>query len=528
MERPKTETRSAESDLPYWLELAAAAAAKAAACRLEFMDGNLSAAPAVAARRAALGAFLVVAGAGAAQALPPPISIPVSEDGSAPKQSGGLFGFMDGLKRSSSMLGDLWGARTFLSRYGMVLAVQETSEYLGNPTGGTQRGYQYDGLTQAVLQLNTQRAFGWYGGTFNVSGLHIHGSNLSADNLSTLQTASGIEADRAIRLWELWYDQKFLDESRLDFKIGQQSLDQEFIVSSNALLFVNTMFGWPMLPSADMPGGGPAYPLSALGARAQWRPVNSLNFLVGAFNGSPSPHSSGDPQIQDGSGTSFRLNKGGLYIAEAQYTYPALGDMVYDGAQALSGTYRLGAWYDTERFNDPRYDHNGLSLADPNSDGIARVHTGDYSVYAVADQMVMRSDRDPNRTLSVFARAMGTPLGDRNTIDFSLNTGLVLHDPLPYRTDDSLGIGLGYAHVSSQVAGFQSDTGRFNPGTFNPQQHGETFIEGTYQRQIYPWLQLQPDVQYVFNPGGGVVNPNIPTERVKNEWVLGVRAIIQL
>ena len=81
------------------------------------------------------------------------------------------------------------------------------------------------------------RAFGWYGGTFNVSALQIHGRNLSADNLLTLQTASGIEADRATRLWELWYQQKFLEEDRLDIKIGQQSLDQEFMVSQNALLF---------------------------------------------------------------------------------------------------------------------------------------------------------------------------------------------------------------------------------------------------------------------------------------------------
>ena len=40
------------------------------------------------------------------------------------------------------------------------------------------------------------------------------------------------------------------------------------MVSQNASYFVNTMFGWPMLPSADLPGGGPAYPLSALGVRA--------------------------------------------------------------------------------------------------------------------------------------------------------------------------------------------------------------------------------------------------------------------
>ena len=58
-------------------------------------------------------------------------------------------------------------------------------------------------------------------------------------------------------------------DDKFDVKIGQQSLDQEFMVSQNASYFINTMFGWPMLPSADLPGGGPAYPLSALGVRGR-------------------------------------------------------------------------------------------------------------------------------------------------------------------------------------------------------------------------------------------------------------------
>ena len=107
---------------------------------------------------------------------------------------------------------------------------------LGNVTGGSQRGVAYDGLTQMALQLDTARAFGLHGGTFNVSALQIHGQNLSADNLLSLQTASGIEADRATRLWELWYQQKFLEEDRLDLKVGQQSLDQEFMVKPTRLL----------------------------------------------------------------------------------------------------------------------------------------------------------------------------------------------------------------------------------------------------------------------------------------------------
>ena len=461
-----------------------------------------------------------------AQAGPPPISIAAGpSDGNTP-QSAGLFGFMNGIDRSNNLLGDMWGLRTDLSRYGITLSVLETSEDFGNASGGVRKGFEYDGLTQAVLQLNTQRAFGWYGGLFNVSALQIHGRNLSADNLQTLQTASGIEADRATRLWELWYDQKFLDEDRLDVKIGQQSLDQEFMVSTNALYFVNTMFGWPMLPSADMPGGGPAYPLSAIGARIGVRPVDGVTILAGVFNGSPVRNNSGDPQRQNLHGTSFPLGGGTLSIIEAQFSYPALGSMVQaDETPPLGWTYRIGAWYDSQAFNDMRTDQNGLSLASPNSNGVAQQHHGNYAMYAVADRLIWRDARDPNRTIAVFARVMGTPLDDRNLIDASMNAGLVFHSPFRYRTDDTFGIGVGYAHVSRQAAALDRDNVNYS-GTNIPVRSGESFVEMTYQYQVKPWLQLQPDIQYVFNPGGGLANSNDPGQNIKNELVFGIRTNI--
>jgi porin len=454
------------------------------------------------------------------------VSIPVPSDETGPATAEGPLDFLKGWKRNAGLLGDMWGLRTALSKAGVTFAVEETSEVLGNATGGSHRGFDYDGLTQAVLQLNTQRAFGWYGGTFNVSALQIHGRNLSADNLQSLETASGIESDRATRLWELWYDQKFFDEDRLDIKVGQQSLDQEYMVSTNALYFVNTMFGWPMLPSADMPGGGPAYPLSALGVRARYRPVDPVNILVGVYSGSPAENTDIDSQVSNPSGTSFTLNRGTLAIAELQYSYPALGAMVSPGdRQPLARVYRLGAWYDSEPFGDERFDDRGGLLADPASTGIPRRHRGNFAVYGVADQMVWRSTRDPNRTLSVFARVMGTPLADRNLIDFSMNAGLVLHDPLTYRTDDTFGIGMGYTHVSSRVAAFDRDLA-IATGGYNPAQTSEAYVEVTYQYQVTPWLQLQPDLQYVFNPGGGVANPSLPAERIKDELVLGARTNI--
>ena len=469
---------------------------------------------------------ILLCAAAPAVCAPPPISMPAPVDG-APPAAAGVLGFLDGINRSTNLLGDLWGLRTFLSRHGASLAIQQTSEDLGNVTGGSRTGSAYDGLTQVALQVDTRRAFGHYGGLFNLSALSIHGRNLSADHLATLQTASGIEADDATRLWEAWYDQKFLDEDRLDIRIGQQSLDQEFMVSNNALYFVNTMFGWPMVPSADLPGGGPAYPLSALGARLSARPVDGVQVLAGLFNGSPVRHDhGGDPQAQDSRGTSFPIGEGALAITEIQFSYPSLGTLVEPGtAEPLGWTWRLGGWYDSRSTPDLRRDSSGLSLANPLSSQQPRQHAGDWSLYLVGDQLVWRDARDPNRVIALFARVMGAPQRDRNLIDLSLNAGLTFRSPFRYRTYDTFGFGFGYAHVSHEAAALDLDSAIYSEVAV-PVRSSEKFIELTYQYQWKPWVQIQPDLQYVFNPGAGVADPAAPgdpTARIRDELVLGIR-----
>jgi len=439
---------------------------------------------------------------------------------------GGPFGFTNGIGHSSNMLGDMWGLRPALSQYGMTLTVLDQSEIFGNLTGGSRQGFAYDGLITGTLQLDTQRAFGWYGGLFNVSGLQIHGRNLSAENLLTLQTASGIEADPATRLWELWYQQKMFDD-KVDIKIGQQSLDQEFMVSQNSGYFINTMMGWPMLPSGNMPGGGPAYPLSALGVRVRAHPTDSVTILAGVFNGSPVSENYGDPQVRNPGGSNFPLNGGVLAIAELQYAYPSQGTLVQpDEPDPLARTYKIGFWYDSENFADLQYDNTGLSLANPASTGIPATHHGDYAFYAVADQMIYRFENDADRNINVFIRPMFTPLQDRNLINFSVNGGVTMHEPFFGRDDDVAGIGFGYTRVSNSASGFDQDTAFYNPGVFSAIRHNETFIEATYQYVVTPWWQIQPDFQYVVIPGAGVVNPNNPTQKVKNEAVIGVRSTI--
>ena len=190
----------------------------------------------------------------------------------------------------------------------------------------------------------------------------------------------------------------------------------------------------------------------------------------------------------------------------------------------MSGLYRLGFWYDTERFADQEFDNQGLSLANPKSSGIPENHRGDYAFYGVVDQWLWSDPHDQNadRGLAGFLRATGAPQEKRNLIDFSLNAGLVFHEPIPHRDFDTCGVGMGYAKVSSRAADLDRDTA-FYTGAYYPIRSGETFLEATYQFQLTAWWQLQPDFQYVFNPGGGILNPNSPGQRVKGEAVLGLR-----
>jgi porin len=487
----------------------------------------------LAALAAPLLALLLASARALAQAPPDAGAGAVSGPAISPTPADTGPDFFTGLFAPSrnNLLGDMGGIRTTLGNYGISLGLQETSEVLGNVTGGIHTGADYDGMTEMSVGLDTQKAFGWDGGIFNISALQIHGRNLSTDNLDVLQQASGIEADRSTRLWEMWYQQSFF-EGATDIKIGQQSIDQEFMVSQySSTVFMNMMMGWPMLPSADMYAGGPAYPLSSLGVRLRAEPTRAITVLAGVFDDNPAGGSFyNDSQLRGAEawGGAFNLNTGALWIAELQYAVnqPALGDMVSPEhpVSGLPGTYKLGFWYDSGAFPDQRLDTLGVPLASPSSNGNPLLRQGNYSLYALADQMIWRPDDVGPRALGIFARAMLAP-PDRNEISQSYDGGLVLKDPFPGRDNDNFGLGFGVAKVSSALAEYDSEVAFYTDRDY-PVQSAETFIEATYQYQIAPWWQVQPDFQYFFNPGGGIPNPLDPSRRIANEAVFGFRTVI--
>ncbi|WP_241022071.1 carbohydrate porin, partial [Burkholderia sp. Ac-20353] len=424
----------------------------------------------------------------------------------------------DSLWTRDTLLGDIGGVRPWLGKYGVTFGLTESSELLANLRGGLDRGVAYHGLTTMTLGVDTDKAFGWKGGSFNVSALQIHGRQFSPNYLGTLNTASGIEAESTTRLWELWYQQALLDD-RVDVKIGQQAIDQEFLTSTYSAAFINTMFGWPALPSYDLPNGGPAYPLSALGVRVRAKLTPSLTALAGVFDGDPLGN---NPDNR--SGTNFNLHNGALFIGELQYAINQEGNA--GGTKTpggLPGAYKLGVWYHSGSFADQRDDTTGLSLANPDSSGVGRPHRGDYSVYAVADQMVWRAGPDSPRSLGVFARVMGAP-GDRNLVSAAANVGVVLKAPVAGRDNDSAGLALTYIKVGRHVRSLDQDALAFGGGPYGVRS-SETALEAMYNYQVAPWWQIQADAQYTFNAGAGQ-NPDNPRAPLRNTFVLGVRTNI--
>jgi porin len=329
-----------------------------------------------------------IAGAPAEQQNPTPGNRNPAPTGE-PMSGAGLFS-----DQRTNLLGDLFGLRASAGNDGISFGLTETSEVFGNATGGIRRGADYDGLTTIGIGLDTQKALGWQGGVFNVSALQIHGRDLSADDLFSLNTNSGIEADRTFRLWEAWYQQSFIG-GMADIKIGQQSLDQEFINSIYAGTFINTMMGWPVVPSYDLYAGGPAYPLASLGIRLRVRATPALTILAGVFDDNPSggPFDN-DPQLRraERSGTEFNLGTGALVFAEAQYAIDQPSPSPSGSGSGLPGTYRFGGWFDSASFLDQDLDGDDVSLASSLSTGSAHARRRNFSLYAVADQMIWRPD----------------------------------------------------------------------------------------------------------------------------------------
>ncbi len=420
-----------------------------------------------------------------------------------------------------ALTGNWDGWRSWLEDHGIVFGADSIDEALGNPVGGTRQGAIYEGQLELLATVDLGKTLGWAGATLHAQAFQIRGSGLSENDLGdNLATVSSIEGDRALRLGDLWVEQSLLHSS-LSIRIGQIAADDEFLTSETASTFINSTFGWPAILATDLPNGGPALPLATPGVRIKYAATESLSALLGVFNGDPAGAGPGDAQARDASGTMFRI--GGSFFLVLEGDYVANQD---SNAKGLARTYKIGAWFHSGAFADQRFATNGVSLASPASSAAPALHQDDAGAYFVLDQQVFRQIKPVNRSVSVFLRLAGTP-ADRNEVSLYADAGLTLTGFIPGRPDDVIGLAAATAKISSRAEALDEDTRRFT-GLDTPIRDAEAVIELTYQCPVTPWWSLQPDLQFIRQPGGNISLPlsSSSTHAIPNALVMGLRSTI--
>jgi porin len=417
---------------------------------------------------------------------------------------------------SDTLLGDWGGLRTDLAEHGVRFGLQNQTELWGNLMGGRKQGVEYDGLTTASLCIDLDKAVHWHDATFFASGFQIYGPGPSIPLLGSLQLVSNIEAIPSTKLYDLWVEQQLFGGKVL-LRVGQEGANDELMLAPFAGLFLNSSFGYPAILAIDLPSGGPNYALAVPFVRLLATPTEEISLVGAVFTENPAPPGTGNPQLRDRHGTAFGLDDHALSFAELWYAPSFLT------AWGVPATYKLGMWYATGPFGDPLRDQNGLSLANPASSGIPLQHSGDYAFYAIVNQTLWKKPNTEAQGIGVFLQIMHAP-DDRNVSDLFIEGGVNWKGPLPGRSHDEAGIALTYAGIGAPARSYSRDV-IFYSGLGTPYAQGEPIIEATYRARLTPWFKVQPDLQYVINPGAGIPTPQSPRP-LKNALVLGVRVTV--
>jgi porin len=173
-----------------------------------------------------------------------------------------------------------------------------------------------------------------------------------------------------------------------------------------------------------------------------------------------------------------------------------------ENGAGLPGTIKIGGWRHFDDFDDLRPNDRGGLLAIDGGDPLR--HEDNHGLYAVIDQMLYRlpGAGDP-KGISIFARVAGSP-SDRNQIDFYTDGGVVFTEFVPTRPNDVFGIAFAYSGLSDDA----SDSDQASGSSVVPDY--EAMLEISYAAEIVPGCSLQPDFQYLWNPGGNVADPDDP------------------
>ncbi len=355
-----------------------------------------------------------------------------------------------------------------------------TAYFLGNVSGGLSQGFAYNSMLFFQLNLDLEKMAGWKGGKIVWSWADNNGSNLSQTVGNNFQISTDY-GPNTFMFNELYFRQTFLDDA-LAIKIGQLSLLNSFAASELYSYYANLAFcGNPITLSFN--SGATAMPSSSWGVHAkftqpQWYAqagVYQLSDRIGVI-------------AYHGLNYAIEPDDGALVFVEAGWT-PTFGKT--SETPGYAGHYKFGAYY--SGWNYENY-LGGANISNQ------------YGFYWLADQMVFQEQGHPSEGLYLWSAFTLSPQEDMSQLPYFVSGGVQYQGLIPRRENDRAVFGVAYGSYSSDLRASQTSQGQ-------APEFYEMVFEWSYQIAINKWMWIQPDVQYIVNPGA--------TGDIPNAWVIG-------
>jgi porin len=354
----------------------------------------------------------------------------------------------------------------------VTMSAVYTGEVRSNVAGGVERGTRYLDNLDLQIAIDAARLLGWRGARMFAYGIYNNGVSISK-LVGDVQAVSNIETRvRAARLFEAWVEQ---DVGRSgSVKAGLYNLNSEFDTTQSGGLFLTSSHGIGADIAQTGRNGPSIFPVTSLAVRGEMKLADHWLGRVAVLDGVP-----GDPNNPRRTAVSLSGRDGALVIGEINY--------LAGGTKAA-----IGVWGYTARF-DPL-----LASADAGR--------GNKGAYVFAEHRLTGVRTDDAAGLAGWLR-FGIADTRYNPIARYLGGGLVYTGLAPGRNDDQVGVSFASADFGDRYRRSRAATGGADDR--------EVVIEAVYNAVILPWLSVQPDVQYVVNPGGD--------PRLADAIVVGVR-----
>jgi len=354
-----------------------------------------------------------------------------------------------------------------------------TADALRNVRGGLREGSAYLDYIELAGGFDAGRALG-------VRDLSLYGSvfrrnqpTFSDRYVGDALVVSNIDSANPMEVLEAWLEWGFEARGPGSLRVGMYDLSSEFDVLESRGLFVNSGYGIGHDLAQTGLNGPSIFPNTALGARVAWVPGEPWLLKLAVLDGEP-----GDPGERGRSRLHLSSSEGAFCIAEAKV-----------GARH----WRAGAGYWGYTAAFPALGTDDTDAARTRND-----NAGGYVMGEFASDAAPGTD-EPK--WMAFVRA-GTAEERINAFDRFMATGVVRRVAWPRGQGSYLGLAAAQIRVGSAYRAQRAAAG------LATEAH-ERNLELTWRVPLGKHVALQPDVQYVHNPGA---DPGIA-----DAWVVGLR-----